>query len=122
MTIEVFQVCLYREELKRLYLQTEILPLGRIKKKLSEISITGNKITQEPENQSKTSKVDIIIDETKINLKLTPPRYKNKQDYGGGTNDETRDSQTRESEDSQSDTDGCARNLDDEHKNEEDDD
>ena len=34
----------------------------------------------------------------------------------------TPDSQTRECEDSPSDTYGCARNLDDEHKNEEDDD
>ena len=41
------------------------------------------------------------------------------QDYTGGTNDQTRDSQTRESEDSRSDTDGFARNLDEEHKNEE---
>ena len=59
------------------------------------------------------------IDETKINLKLTPPPYKNKKYYDVGTNEKTRDSQTRESEDSQSDIDGCARNLDDEHKNEE---
>ena len=84
--------------------------------------ITGNKITQESDNQSKKSKVDIGIDETKINLKLTPPPYKNKQDYDGGTNEKTCDSQTLESEDSWSDTDGCAINIDDEHKNEEDDD
>ena len=45
-----------------------------------------------------------------------PPPYKNKQDYDGGTNDKT-----RESDDYSSDTDGCARNLDDEHKYEEDD-
>ena len=45
-------------------------------------------------------------------LKLAPPPYTNKQDYVGGTNDKTPDSQTREYEDSQSDTDGCARNLD----------
>ena len=43
-----------------------------------------------------------------------PPPYKNKQDYDGGTNDKT-----RESDDYSSDTDGCKRNLDDEHKNEE---
>ena len=66
--------------------------------------------------------MDSSIDETKINLELTPPPNTNKQDYAGGTNDKTRDSQTRESEDSRSDTDGCARNLDEEHKNEEDDD
>ena len=51
------------------------------------------------------------IDETKPNLKSTPPPYKNKQDYVGGTNDKT-----RESGDSTNDTDGCARNSDDEHK------
>ena len=60
------------------------------------------------------------IDETKMNVELTPPPNTNKQDYTGGTNDKTRDSQTRESDDSWSDIDGCARNLDDEHKNEED--
>ena len=47
--------------------------------------------------------MDISIDETKINLKLTPPPYTNNQDYVGVTNDKT-----RESEDSRSDTDGCA--------------
>ena len=62
------------------------------------------------------------IDETKINLQLTPPPNTNKQDYVGGTNDKTRDSQTRESGDSRSETDGCARNFSEEHKNEEDDD
>ena len=66
--------------------------------------------------------MDSSIYETIINLKLTPPPYKNKQDYVGGTNDKTRDYQTCESEDYRSDTDGCARNIDEEHKNEEDDD
>ena len=61
--------------------------------------------------------MDSIIDETKANLKLTPPPYKNKQDYSVGTNDKT-----REYDDSTSDTDGYARNHDDKHKNEEDDD
>ena len=65
----MFQVCLYMEEVQRLYHQTEIVSLGRIlKKKLSEISITGNKITQEPDNQSKKAKVGGIIDETNINV------------------------------------------------------
>ena len=56
----------------------------------------------------------------KINLKLTPPPYINNQDYVGGKNYKTSDYHTRESEDSRSDTDGCARNIDEEHKNEED--
>ena len=50
----------------------------------------------------------------KTNLKKIPPPYKNRKDYVGGTNDKT-----REYDDSPSDTDGCARHLDDEHKNEE---
>ena len=62
------------------------------------------------------------IDETKVTVELTPPPYTNKQDYKGGTNDKTRDSLTRETSDSPSDTDSCARNLDEEHNNEEDDD
>ena len=59
----MFQVCLYMERVHRLYRQTENLSLGRIKKeKLSEISITGNKITQEPDNQIKKEKVGCSID------------------------------------------------------------
>ena len=58
--------------------------------------------------------MDSSIDETKINLELTPSPNTNKQDYVGGTNDKTRYSQTRESKDSLSDTDGCARNIDEE--------
>ena len=38
----------------------------KIKRKLSEILITGNKITQEPDNPSKKSKMDISIDEKNI--------------------------------------------------------
>ena len=57
-----------------------------------------------------------IINGTKINLKLTPPPYTNKHEYVGSTNENTRDSQTHESENSPSDTDGYAINLDDEHK------
>ena len=43
------------------------------KKKPPEISITGNKITQDPENQGKKSKVDSIIDGKKIYVELKPP-------------------------------------------------
>ena len=56
------------------------------------------------------------IDGTKIHEELKPPPNTNKQDFAGGTNDNT-----RETGDSPSDTDICARNLDEEHKNEEDD-
>ena len=60
------------------------------------------------------------IDGTKIPEELTPPPNTNKQDHIGGTNYNTCDSLTREAGDSPSDTDSCARNLDEEHKNEED--
>ena len=39
------------------------------------------------------------IDETKINVELTPLPNKDKQDYAGGTNDETSDSQSHETGD-----------------------
>ena len=58
----------------------------------------------------------------KLNVELAPPPNTNKQDCAGGTNDKTRDYQTRETVDSRSETDSCAINLDKEHKNEEDDD
>ena len=58
------------------------------------------------------------IYETKINVELIPPPNTNKQDYAGCTNDKIRDSQTRESGDSRSETDGCAKNIYEEHKNE----
>ena len=51
---------------------------------------------------------------------MTPPLYKNKKDYKGRTNDKTSDSRTRETSDSRSDNDSCARNLDEVHKNEDD--
>ena len=76
------------------------IPRKKWKKKLSEIPITGNKITQEPDNQSKKAKVDSSIDETKIHVELTPPPNTNNHDYLGDTNDKTCDSQTRETGDS----------------------
>ena len=51
---------------------------------------------------------------------MNPPPHKNKQDYKGGTNDKTRDSHISEANYSRSNNDSCARNLDEEHKNEED--
>ena len=90
------------------------IPQKNLTKILSEISITGNDSTQEPDNTSKKTKVDSSIDEKRpideieTNLKLTPPTYKNKQDYVGVTNDNT-----REFDGYPCDTDCCARNLDD---------
>ena len=48
----------------------ECIPRKNKKKNLSEISITGNKINQEPENQSKKEKVDSSIDEKKTQSKI----------------------------------------------------
>ena len=96
------------------------IPRKKGKKKLSETSITGNKITQDQDNISKEAKVGSIIEGKKIPSILTPPPYKNKKDYKGGTNDKTRNSHTRETSDSRSDNDSCARNLDEEQKIEED--
>ena len=50
------------------------------KKKLSETLITGNKITQQPDNLSKKARVVSSIEGTKIPSILTPPPYKNKKD------------------------------------------
>ena len=58
---------------------------------------------------------------TTTHVELTPPPNTNKQDYKGGTNDKICYYRTRETGDSPSDTDSYARNLDAEHKNEEDD-
>ena len=52
---------------------------------------------------------------------MTPPPYKNNQDYKGDTNDKTCDSHTNETSVSQSNDDSLARNLDAENKNKEDD-
>ena len=52
------------------------------------------------------------IDGKKIPSILTPPTYTNKKDDKGSKNDKTRDSHTRETSDSTSNTDSCARNLD----------
>ena len=51
----------------------------------------------------------------KHNSRKTLPPFKNKVDYRSDTNEKT-----RESDDSPSDADFCARNLGDEHKNEDD--
>ena len=74
------------------------------------MSITGKESIQKPDNPGKKEKVDSIINKEK----KTPPPRKNKQEYIGVTSDKA-----RESDDSQSDTDGCSRNLGNEHKNEE---
>ena len=66
---------------------------------------------------SKEAKVGSSIEGTKFPSILTPPPYENKKYYKGSTNEKTRDSHTCETSDSPRDTDSCARNLDEEHKN-----
>ena len=56
---------------------------------------------------------------TKIHVELTPLPNTNNQDYAGGTNYKTRNAQTQETGDSRSESDSCARSLDEEHKIEE---
>ena len=101
-------------------LDEDRIPRKKKKKKLSETSITGNKITQDQDNISKGEKVGSSIEGKKILSILTPPPYKNKKYYKGGTNDKTCDYRTRETSDSPSDNYSFTRNLDREHKNEED--
>ena len=104
---------------------SQSLDLGPItrkkqKNKLSETSITGNQVTQDPYDTNKEAKVGSSIEGTKQtsvcatthSSGLTPPTYKNKQDYKGGTNDKTHDSHTHESGVYRSDDASLSRNLD----------
>ena len=52
-----------------MYCQTKIVFLARLKKGISGLLITGKESIQEPDNPSKKTKVDSIIDEKKHNLK-----------------------------------------------------
>ena len=51
------------------YRQTDIVSLARMKNKVSDILISGNDCTQEPEDPSKKAKVDSSIDEKNTILK-----------------------------------------------------
>ena len=93
----------------------ERIPHNIKRNKISETLIKGRDSIQVPENPSKRIKDDSIIDENDNNPKKTAPPFKNKVDYSAGTNEKT-----CESDDFPSDNDGCAINLGNEHKNEED--
>ena len=108
--IKVVEECLHHK--------TQAVFRGRIKKKLSATSITGNKITQEKESMRKEAKFGGSIEGEKNPSVFNPPPYKNNQEYKGGTNDETRDFHTRETSVSRTNNDSCSRNLDAENKNE----
>ena len=68
---------------------------------------------------SKEANMGSSIDGKKIPSILTPPPYTSKQYYKDGTNAKTCNSHTHETSDSPHDPNSCARNLDEEHKNEE---
>ena len=105
------------------------IPRIKQKNKVSETSITGNKVTQDQDDTNKKENVGSSTEGTKQTSVcvtphpsvLTPPPYKNKQDYKGGTNYKTHYYHTRETGVSRSDDASLARNLDAENKNTEDD-
>ena len=105
------------------------IPRKKQKKKVSETSITGNKVTQYQYDTNKEAKVGSSIEDKKQTSVcvtshpsvLTPSQYKNKQYYKGGTNDKTHDSYTRETGVSRSYDSSLAINLDAENKDTEDD-
>ena len=72
---------LHGESITNLSPDGERIPRRKVKKKLSEIPITGNKITQEPDNQSKKTKVGSSIDGTKIHIELTPPPMEGQSNF-----------------------------------------
>ena len=68
------------ESITNILLDRDRIPRKNKQNKLLEILITGNEITQEPDNQSLKTKVNISIDKTKPYIKLTVPLYTNNQD------------------------------------------
>ena len=96
------------------------IPRKKQKNKVLENSITGNKVTQDQDDTNKEAKVVSSIEGEKTTSVcvtphpsvLTSPRYKNKQYYKCGTNDNTHVSHTLENGVSRSDDDSLARNLD----------
>ena len=88
-----------------------------------------NKVTQDPDDMNEEDKVGSSTEGTKQTSVcvtphrsgLTPPPYKNKQDYKGGAHDKTKDSHTPDSGVSRNDDASLKRNLYEENKNAEDD-
>ena len=77
------------------------------KRNFQKFRSQGIKLLKNQTTQVKNQKWIVALMKIIIILK-TPPLYKNKQDYGDGTNDKA-----RESDDSPNDTDGCKINIDD---------
>ena len=101
------------------------IPRKKHKKKVPEPLVTVNKVTQDQDDMNEESEVGSSIEVTKKTSVcvtphksgLTPPTYKNKRDYKGGTNDKTNDYHTPDSGVSRSDGDSVKRNLDEENNN-----
>ena len=101
------------------------IPRKKQKKKVPEPLVTVNKVTQDTDDTNEEDKVGSSIEGTKqtsvcVNPHrsgLTPPPYKNKRDYKGGTNDKTNYSHAPDSGVSRSDDSSVKRNLDEENKN-----
>ena len=101
------------EKVYRANYQINNILLSIIKEIIPQTLQSKGKIyIQVPDNPSKRSKEDIITDEEKIII-ITPPPFKNREDYIGDTNEKTRGSNNYPSE-----TDGCVRNLGEEYENE----
>ena len=81
--------------------------------KTPDTSINRKQNIQEPVSTRKKSKENNLPDVEKSSPKETPPSFRHNVDYKGGTN-----YNTRGSDDSPSETEGCVRNLSKEHDNE----
>ena len=73
-------------------LDKQSIPRNYKGNKTSETLIKWKESIQEPDNPSKREKWDSIPHEEQHNQKKTQPPFKNKEDYIGDTNDNTRDS------------------------------
>ena len=104
------------------------IPRKKQKKKVPEPLVTVNKVNQYPDDTNEEAKFGSSIEGTKqtsvcvtpYQSVLTPPPYKNKQDYKVGTNDKTNDSHTPDSDVSRNDDASVKINLDGENNNAED--
>ena len=103
----------HRESLSSVNSYQQCIPGKKKRRKTSDILITVKETIQEPVDPNKRVKEYTIPDVEKIIPKETPPLFKNKVDYRGDTNEKTCGS-----DDSPSETDGCARKLSEEHENE----
>ena len=110
------------ESLSSVTIDQQLIPCKNKRKKNSYTYITGKESNQESYNSSKRTKEDSIPNVEKLfqkkhlhRLEIRKTTFGNKEDYIGDTNEKTHGSDVFPSE-----TDGCARNLAEEHEHEED--